>query len=187
MTSTHFHPHPVSHDGPRRHPAPDDATLSGGHRTALVYLDAWNAHDVDAICNCFTENASYDDWGADEHPAGQPALREYVAGILRGFPDIQFQVEKLAYGPGFTIAEWRCTMTQLGDYSGLYPSGRRLRSAGTDVATLDSRGRIAHMSSYYDGATIMRGLKLLPARRSLTERLLISMASWANRWFGPTR
>ena len=40
-----------------------------------------------------------------------------------------------------------------------------VESAGVDVATLDSEGRITHLVSYYDGAQIMRDLGVLPGAR----------------------
>ena len=64
-------------------------------------------------------------------------------------------------------------MTHTGEFSGLGPTGRVVRSAGVDVATLDPDDRIVHLASYYDGATIMRDLGLLPARGSRPERALV--------------
>ncbi|MGH7721189.1 MAG: hypothetical protein ACREON_20405, partial [Gemmatimonadaceae bacterium] len=64
-----------------------------------------------------------------------------------------------------------------GALDGLKATGRRVTSAGVDVATLDNEDRIAHLVSYYDGAEIMRQLALLPPRGSRVERALLRAAS----------
>jgi hypothetical protein len=68
-------------------------------------------------------------------------------------------------------------MTHSGDLEGLRATGRRVSSAGVDVATLDDQGRITHLVSYYDGAAIMRELGVLPAHGSRLERALVRAAS----------
>jgi predicted ester cyclase len=76
-----------------------------------------------------------------------------------------------------TAGEWTATMTHSGELEGLRATGRRVSSAGVDVATLDDQGRISHLISYYDGAAIMRELGVLPARGSRLERALVRAAS----------
>ena len=68
-------------------------------------------------------------------------------------------------------------MTHGGELEGLRASGRRVTSAGVDVATLDAESRITHLVSYYDGAAIMRDLGLLPPRGSRVERAFVRAAS----------
>jgi hypothetical protein len=72
-------------------------------------------------------------------------------------------------------------MTHLGEFEGLRPTRRVVKSAGVDVATLEANGLIARLDSYYDGAEIMRDLGLLPARRSRMERALVRAASLVRR------
>jgi predicted ester cyclase len=76
-----------------------------------------------------------------------------------------------------TAGEWTATMTHSGELEGLRATGRRVSSAGVDVATLDDQGRISHLISYYDGAEIMRELGLLPRRGSRLEQVLLRAAS----------
>jgi hypothetical protein len=68
-------------------------------------------------------------------------------------------------------------MTHLGEFEGLRPTGRAVKSSGVDVATLNEAGRIVRLDSYYDGAEIMRALGLLPTRGSRVERALVRAAS----------
>jgi steroid delta-isomerase-like uncharacterized protein len=141
------------------------------------YLAAWNDRDAERIASFFADDAVYDDRGAGEVARGREQIRQHASRIHSGFPDLRFELVRAAHGDGFTAAEWRSQMTHGGDFSGLAPTGRRLESAGVDVATLDDHDRIVHLVSFYDGAAIMRSLGLLPARGSRTEGALLRVAS----------
>jgi steroid delta-isomerase-like uncharacterized protein len=142
-----------------------------------AYLAAWNDRDADRVSSFFADDAVYDDRGAGEVATGRDGIREHVARVHRGFPDLHFELVRAAHGETFTAGEWRSSMTHGGEFAGLAPTGRLVESSGVDVATLDDDGRITHLVSYYDGAEIMRALGLLPARGSRTERGLVGLAS----------
>jgi steroid delta-isomerase-like uncharacterized protein len=146
-----------------------------------AYLDAWNSHDPDAVAAFFAPNALYEDTGAGERPRGRDAIRDHVAAVMAAFPDLRFELVRAAHGEDFTAGEWRSEMTHTGAISGLEPSGRVVRSAGVDVATLDGEDRIAHLASYYDGAAILRDLGILPERHSRGERALVGLISLPRR------
>jgi steroid delta-isomerase-like uncharacterized protein len=141
------------------------------------YLAAWNARDPERVASFFAADAVYEDVGAGEVASGSDAIHEHVARVHCGFPDLQFELIRSAHGDEFTAGEWRSSMTHLGEFSGLAPTGRAVQSSGVDVATIDSGSRITHLASYYDGAAIMRALGLLPARGSRAERGLVGLAS----------
>jgi len=100
-----------------------------------------------------------------------------VASVQTGFSDLHFELQRAAHGDDFTAGEWTATMTHSGELEGLRATGRRVSSAGVDVATLDEKGQITHLVSYYDGAAIMRELGVLPPRGSRLERALVRAAS----------
>jgi steroid delta-isomerase-like uncharacterized protein len=146
-------------------------------RLVADYLVAWNSHDPARIAAFLAPDALYEDTGAGVTLRGPEGLREHAAGVLRAFPDLRFELVRVASGEGFVAGEWRAEMTHRGELDGFRPSGRRVRSTGVDIATLDDQGRITHLVSHYDGAAIMRQLGLLPARGSRAERLLARLAS----------
>ena len=162
---------------------PDREALQQG------YVEAWNAHDPDAVASFFTEDATYDDRGAAEVATGRAEIRDHAAAVMAGFPDLRFEVVRTAHGDRFSAAEWRAEMTHAGSYSGLAASGRKVVSEGVDVATLDDAGKVTHLVSHYDGAAIMRQLGLLPAHGSRPERALVRAVSLLRgaRRIRPTR
>jgi steroid delta-isomerase-like uncharacterized protein len=141
------------------------------------YLAAWNERDAERIASFFADGAVYADLGAGEVVSGRDAIRDHAARVHSGFPDLHFELVRAAHADRFTAGEWRSSMTHLGEFSGLAPTGGVVESAGVDVATLDEDGRIVHLASYYDGAAILRALGLLPAHGSRAERALVRLAS----------
>jgi steroid delta-isomerase-like uncharacterized protein len=146
-------------------------------RLTIDYVGAWNAHDPDAVAAFFAPTAVYDDRGASQLATGREAIRAHAAAVMAAFPDLRFEIVRVAHGDGFSTGEWRAQMTHRGDLLGLAGTGRRAESAGVDVATLDGDGLITHLVSYYDGAALMRDLGLLPRRGSRAERALLRIAS----------
>lgn len=146
-----------------------------------AYLGAWNDHDAERIAAFFTDDAVYADHGAGATAVGREGIRAHAARVHAGFPDLRFELVRAAHGEDFTAGEWRSSMTHLGYFEGIAPTGRVVESGGVDVATLDEAGLVARLDSYYDGAEIMRDLGLLPARGSRVERALVRAASLV-RW-----
>jgi steroid delta-isomerase-like uncharacterized protein len=141
------------------------------------YLAAWNDRDAARIASFFTHDAVYEDRGAGTVLNGRGEIEAHAARVHGGFGDLEFELVRAAHGEDFTAGEWRSRMTHTGSFEGLAPTGRVVKSAGVDVATLDEDGRIRHLASYYDGAEIMRDLGLLPGRGSTAERALVRAAS----------
>ncbi len=142
-----------------------------------AYLEAWNSHDPERVASFFDLEGVYDDRGAGVVARGQAEIRDHAASILAAFPDLEFELVRSARGNDCVVGEWAATMIHSGELEGLRGTGRRIQSAGVDLAMLDGLGHVRHLVSYYDGAEIMRGLGLLPRRGSRLERGLLRAAS----------
>jgi steroid delta-isomerase-like uncharacterized protein len=156
---------------------PQQAEKTAREALMRLYLEVWNMHDPDAVAVFFADDAVYDDRGAGIVARGAHQIRAHVADVLVAFPDLHFKLRRAAHGSDFTAGEWTATMTHSGELDGLRATGRRVSSSGVDVATLDEKGQITHLASYYDGAAIMRDLGLLPPRGSRVERAFVRAAS----------
>ena len=71
-------------------------------RFAEDWLDAWNAHDLDAILGHFRDDVVFSSpmaarlrEGSDGVVCGKAALRDYWAEGLRRIPDLHFEIESL--------------------------------------------------------------------------------------------
>jgi len=153
--------------------------MAGTERDDLMdaYITAWNSHEPVAVADFFATGAIYDDRGAGELARGTREIRALVERVLVAFGDLRFEIVRAAHGDDFTAGEWRAEMTHTGNLFGLAATGRRLQTAGVDVATVEASGKISHLVSYYDGAQMMRALGLLPARGSRVERAGLKLFS----------
>ena len=107
-------------------------------------LDAFNAHDVDTICDAFTENsifvlASGPD-GAGTHFHGPPEIRDGLEGRFATVPDIHWSDAKSWIMGAKGITEWRVT--------GTLPSGDKLDCLGCDIWEF-SDGKVTKKDTYY--------------------------------------
>jgi steroid delta-isomerase-like uncharacterized protein len=155
------------------------AAPAGGRREAVneAYLNAWNSHDAQAVGAFFTRGAIYDDRGASEVARGPEEITAHAARVFAAFPDLRFEIVRIAEGVDFSAGEWRAEMTHEGELFGLAATGRKLTAEGVDVATFGGDDLISHLVSYYDGAAMMRDLGLLPGRGSRVERVGLRLAS----------
>ena len=69
------------------------------------YNDAWNAHDVDAICALHAPGMVFENHTAGERAEGD-AVREHIAAIFRNNPDLSFTTRDLRVGDDFAVCEW---------------------------------------------------------------------------------
>ena len=70
-----------------------------------TYNDAWNAHDLDAICALHAPGMVFENHTADERAEGE-AVRHHIAGIFAAYPDLHFTTRDLRVGDDFAVCEW---------------------------------------------------------------------------------
>jgi steroid delta-isomerase-like uncharacterized protein len=122
------------------------------------YLDAWNAHDADAIVRTFAADGTYSD--ATTVPLTGDAIGENAKRLWAAFPDLSFDVVSLAEaGPGRVVAEWIMKGTNTGAFQGLPATGRPVSLPGVDVIKIGPDGIIA-VKGYFDTRAVPEQLGL---------------------------
>ncbi len=95
-------------------------------RELIARHDAgWNAQDLDAIMACYTPDIVFANYNAGESAEGAQAVRDHLAGIFAGWPDLRFRGRRLYVADEFAVSEWTATAT--------HRDGRRLEWDGVDV------------------------------------------------------
>jgi steroid delta-isomerase-like uncharacterized protein len=127
------------------------------------YNEAWNAHDADAIMAMHAPDMVFENHTAGERAQGE-AVREHVAAIFEGWPDITFETRRLYVRDDLIVQEWTATAThsrtmRRGDLVA-EASGKAVRWEGMDIIPVRD-GLITRKDVYSDSVSILRQVGLL--------------------------
>lgn len=112
--------------------------------TLQVILDAFNAHDLDAIMAYFAEDCTFDmprgpePWGARYE--GKVAVREALASRFKGIPDVHYGDDRHWVSGDRGVSEWLLT--------GTTTDGRAVRVRGCDLWEFRD-GKVIRKDSYW--------------------------------------
>ncbi|MDX6537006.1 MAG: SnoaL-like domain, partial [Gaiellales bacterium] len=67
--------------------------------------EAWNNQDLDAIMACYTPDIVFTNYNAGESASGAAAVREHLAGIFAGWPDLRFSGRRLNVSEEFAVSD----------------------------------------------------------------------------------
>ena len=127
------------------------------------YNDAWNRHDVDAIVALHAPDMVFENHTAGERAEGEQ-VREHIAAIFEGWPDIEFTTRRLYVRDDLVVQEWTAGATHNRELrrSDLVaaPSGKRIEWEGMDVIPFED-GLVKRKDVYSDSISILRQVGLL--------------------------
>jgi steroid delta-isomerase-like uncharacterized protein len=125
---------------------------------ARQYLDAWNAHDADAIVGTFAPGGTYHDPTTGD--ISGDAIGANAKGLWSAFPDLSFEIASLAEaGADRVVAEWIMRGTNTGPFRGLPATGRPVSLPGVDVMDIGTDG-IRGVKGYFDTRAVPEQLGL---------------------------
>ena len=131
------------------------------HAVVDAYFDAWNRHDLDAIADSVADDYQLE---SQMYPApieGPDGIRQFAEGYITAFPDIHFEVTDQIASGDLVASAWVGTGTHEGDLSGIPPTGRRVEIHGCNITRVRN-GKIVQSRIYWDSATLMRQLGVMP-------------------------
>jgi ketosteroid isomerase-like protein len=117
----------------------DDEKLQLMH----TFAEAWNAHDIDAIMSCMTDDCVFEASGGPDvcgaRSVGWQEVRAEFSQVLAAFPDAQWRGARHFSIGDRGVSEWTLTGTRI--------DGTRIEVNGCDLLTFQG-GRIAVKNSY---------------------------------------
>ena len=126
--------------------------------TARQYLEAWNAHDADAIVETFAGDGTYRDPTAGQ--ISGEAISAYAKALWEAFPDLSFEiVSAVEAAPGRVVSEWIMRGTNTAAFRGLPPTGHSISLPGVDVIEIGVDG-IKAVKGYFDTRAVPEQLGL---------------------------
>jgi steroid delta-isomerase-like uncharacterized protein len=130
--------------------------------------DTFNKHDLDALAKLYAEDAVAYDPMYPEPLRGREAIRKDAATFMRGFPDARLEIISTIEKDDRNGAdEIRLTGTHTGPLETptgqeLPPTNKRVEFRGGAFSRLNERGEVVEERRYYDVATVLRQLGIMP-------------------------
>jgi len=139
----------------------DDSTALD--RSIVLYNDAWNAHDLDAIMSMHAPDMVFENHTAGERAEGE-AVRGHIGAIFETWPDITFGTRRLYVRDGLVVQEWTAEATHANEMRRgdlvAEPTGKKVAWDGLDVIPFED-GLVKRKDVYSDSVSILRQLGLL--------------------------
>jgi steroid delta-isomerase-like uncharacterized protein len=139
--------------------APPDgkSTTDRDAAVAAKWIAAWNSHNPDKILPLFTDDIVYEDVAFGEVSHGSAELRKFAASEFDGVPDLELKLLRADIHGGHGTIEWMFSGTD----KDVFKTGKKFSVRG--VSVIDMRdGKISRNLDFYDIATIMRQVGVLP-------------------------
>jgi len=118
---------------------------------------AWNAHDADKVASLYTDDVVYEDVAFGLTARGHAELRKMAAGFFANVPDLKLEIVSNNSMGNRGSVEWVFSGTDVG----LYKTGKKFSVRGASVYELRG-GKFSVNRDYYDAASIMRQVGVLP-------------------------
>jgi len=122
------------------------------------WINAWNSHDPDKLIAVFTSDVVYEDvpFGAINH--GSAELRKFAEDEFASVPDLKVELLNSSIQADHGTIEWKFSGTD----KGIYKTGKEFSVRGVSVIEINN-GRVSRNVDYYDAATLMKQVGVLPA------------------------
>jgi steroid delta-isomerase-like uncharacterized protein len=148
------------------------------------WVEAWNAHDADALLGMCTEDVEWRDPASPQVAHGHAEVREFLRTIWTIFPDLSFALPEspLVAVEGLRAAQvWRMSGTFLGpDPTGFAPTGKHVDQEGIDLYEFRD-GLLARYRAQYDVSESLRQMGLSPPRGGRAEHVMAFLQRSAMR------
>ena len=128
--------------------------------TAIALFKAWSSGDADAPGPFFAEGGVLRDIVAGEDKVGWPAIREFFAGGLQAFPDLELVPDVFWTNDTGVAFTWRMSATVANDAMGPDAKGKRWHSDGMTYLEFDGAGKVTLEVDYHHGGAAARSLGL---------------------------
>ncbi|MGH6814982.1 MAG: ester cyclase [Hyphomicrobiaceae bacterium] len=128
---------------------------------AMAWSSAENS-DPERVLALFADDCVFEDVTFGVVAWGKEELRSFVNGAFAAVPDFKYRWTSRFVAGQWAAVEWVMSGTQKGDFPGMPATGKRFSSVrGSSILEIEA-GRIRRESDYWDAATFMKQVGLLP-------------------------
>jgi chromate reductase len=127
---------------------------------------AWSSKDgkdPERVLALFVDDCVFEDVTVGAVAHGKEELRTFTNGAFAAVPDFKYRLTRRFATGQWAAIEWEMSGTHNGDFPGVPATGKSFSSVrGSSVLEL-AAGKIRRESDYWDAATLMKQVGLLPA------------------------
>lgn len=127
---------------------------------------AWSSidnKDPERLLALFADDCVYEDITQGVGTRGKEELRSFVNRAFAAIPDFKYGVTSRFAARQWAVIEWVMSGTHTGDFPRMPATGKRFASVrGASILELEA-GKIRRESDYWDAATFMKQVGLLPS------------------------
>jgi steroid delta-isomerase-like uncharacterized protein len=152
---------------------------------AARMLEAWNAHDIEAILAQLHDDVVWTDPTLTEPAQGKEAVRKELKNNFTAFPDFHLPTEDFeVYVDATTqtgLAIWSFTGTMTGPLdTGVPATGRSVRIRGANQSRYRD-GLISEFTQFYDTYDLMEQMGMVPRANGFAFKALVLADVMAGR------
>ncbi|WP_250437257.1 ester cyclase [Hanstruepera flava] len=127
-------------------------------------VEGWNAHDISNLKSLSVENLERSSNGNLEiNNIGE--YEGFMNTFVTAFPDFNVAVNSTAARGNKVYINWTVTGTHNGDFMGNPPTGKKMKSHGFSVWTMNEDGLFIREDAYYDNLTLYNQLGIAPPKQ----------------------
>ncbi len=137
-------------------------------RIADDWATAWSSSDSgdpEDVLALFADDCIFEDvtFGVVAH--GKEELRAFANRAFAAVPDFSYGLQSSFATTKWAVIEWVMSGTHRGDFPGIPATGERFSAVrGSTILELEA-GKIRRESDYWDAATFMKQVGLLPRNK----------------------
>jgi steroid delta-isomerase-like uncharacterized protein len=121
--------------------------------------EVWNLKRESAVDEMFSEGGiGHGLPDADSKIVGPGEFKEFRRGFLKAFPDLNITIEDILAEDDRVAVRWSATMTHLGEFDGIAPTGKAARLTGSTFVLLKD-GSILEGWNFMDLSSFAQRLK----------------------------
>lgn len=116
------------------------------------WINAFLAKDLEAVMDCYAEDAVNFQVAAGEPAIGKSQIREDMAEFFQGFPDSYSIIENIIADEDWAAWEWNGGGTFTGEFYGSAPTGKSYKLRGCGFFQFKD-SKIFYQRGYWDKQT----------------------------------
>ena len=136
----------------------NSAHPAGTSPVAEGWITAWNSHDPVKWAAYFSSDIYYEDVTFGEISRGSAEASKFAAGFFSDVPDLKLEPVDASIEGNHGSIQWILSGTD----KGVFKTGKPFKVRGVSIVTV-TNGKISRSIDYYDLATIMKQVGVLPA------------------------